>query len=330
MARICIYGAGAIGGLLAAALAEAGAEVCLIARGRHLDAIRDKGLRVQWRGTEKAYRLPASDNPAEFGVQRHVVLAMKAHAMGAVVDAMQPLLGADTSVVPAINGLPWWYFHKARSGTAMDDQPLDAVDPGGRIWRGIGPGRVIGCVVYPACEIVEPGLVRHVEGDRFTLGEPDGSDSARMEELAGLLIAGGLRAPRKSRAIREEIWVKLLGNCAFNPVAALTGATLDRLAGDGRTRALIAAIMAEARAVGERLGIRFPVSDAQRIAGAGAIVGHKPSMLQDFEHGRFPEIGALVDGIREVAARLGMATPMLDAISALVTAKARAAGLASP
>ena len=258
MTRICIFGAGAIGGYVGAALHEAGAEVSLVARGPHLEAIRADGLGLKKDGKVTRYRLPASERPADFGPQDYVILAIQAHTIPIILDDLIPLLGPDTAVVPAVNGLPWWYFHKAQTGTALDEKPLQAVDPGGRVWNEIGPQRAIGCVVYPACEIAAPGLVKHLDGDRFTLGEPSMEQSERVKTLSSLMIAGGLKAPQKPR-IRDEIWVKLWGNCSFNPVSALTGATLDAIGNDPESRALVHAIMTEVKCVGEAIGVRFSV-----------------------------------------------------------------------
>ena len=324
--RICIFGAGAIGGYLAAALHEAGAEVSLVARGPHLEAIRAKGLGLEKDGTTTRYHLPASDRPADLGPQDYVVLAIKAHTIAMIIDDLMPLLGPDTAVVPAVNGLPWWYFHKARTGTVLDEQPLQSVDPGGRVWAEIGPERAIGCVVYPACEIAAPGLVRHLDGDRFTLGEPSMEQSERVKTLSSLMIAGGLKAPQKPR-IRDEIWVKLWGNCSFNPVSALTGATLDAIGSDPESRALVHAIMTEVKTVGEAVGVRFSVPIEKRIDGAAAIIGHKPSTRQDIEAGRPLEIDPLVTAVLELAAGLGIETPTLAHVSALLKLQAETLGL---
>ncbi|MEC8672783.1 MAG: 2-dehydropantoate 2-reductase [Pseudomonadota bacterium] len=326
--RICIFGAGAIGGYLAAALHEAGAEVSLVARGPHLEAIRAEGLGLEKDGTTTRYHLPASDRPADLGPQDYVVLAIKAHTIAMIIDDLMPLLGPDTAVVPAVNGLPWWYFHKARTGTVLDEQPLQSVDPGGRVWAEIGPERAIGCVVYPACEIAAPGLVRHLDGDRFTLGEPSMEQSERVKTLSSLMIAGGLKAPQKPR-IRDEIWVKLWGNCSFNPVSALTGATLDAIGNDPESRALVHAIMTEVKTVGEAVGVRFSVPIEKRIDGAAAIIGHKPSTRQDIEAGRPLEIDPLVTAVLELAAGLGIETPTLAHVSALLKLQAETLGLYS-
>ena len=328
MTRICIFGAGAIGGYVGAALHEAGAEVSLVARGPHLEAIRADGLGLEKDGKVTHYSLPASDRPADLGPQDYVILAIKAHTIPMILDGLMPLLGPDTAVVPAVNGLPWWYFHKAQTGTTLDEKPLQAVDPGGRVWNEIGPQRAIGCVVYPACEIAAPGLVKHLDGDRFTLGEPSMEQSERVKTLSSLMIAGGLKAPQKPR-IRDEIWVKLWGNCSFNPVSALTGATLDAIGNDPESRALVHAIMTEVKSVGEAIGVRFSVPIEKRIDGAAAIVGHKPSTRQDIEAGRPLEIDPLVTAVLELAEGLGIQTPALAHVTALLKLQAETLGLYS-
>ncbi len=326
MTKICIYGAGAIGGYMAAALAEAGADVSLIARGPHLAAIQQKGLRLQKNGEAKIYQLTASDNPADLGPQDYVIIALKANAISKIIDAMHPLLGPETAVVSAVNGLPWWYFHQADTGTDLDNKPLESVDPGGDIWKKIGPERAIGCVVYPACKITEPGVIQHNEGERFSLGEPSGEMTDRLKTLSSLLISGGLKAPQKRR-IRDEIWIKLWGNCSFNPVSALTGASLDKIGEDASSRALVASIMAEVQEVGEALGIRFNVSIDDRIKGAASIIGHKPSTRQDIELGRPLEIDPLVSAVLELAVGLGIETPSLRHVTALLMLQAETLGL---
>ncbi len=326
MSRVCVFGAGAIGGYLAASLTKAGADVSVVARGPHLAAIRAKGLTLRKDGEETSYRIKATDDPRELGEQDYVIIGMKAHAVPAVVEQFAPLLGKETAVVPAVNGLPWWYFHKAGTGTALDGTSLESVDPGGAQWNFFGPGRAIGCVVYPACDVPEPGIIHHSSGDRFTLGEPDGSDSERLRRLSEMLIAGGLRAPRKAR-LRDEIWIKLWGNCSFNPVSALTGASLDVIGADAASHRLIHAMMVECKAVGEAVGTRFGVSIEQRIKGGTDIVGHKPSTRHDVELGRPMEIDPLVSSVLEVARRLGIATPNLDTVATLLRLQGQVLGL---
>ena len=326
MTRICIYGAGAIGGYMAACLDQAGAEVSLVARGPHLAAIREKGLRLNKAGEQSVHQLAASDNPAELGPQDYIILALKAHGIPKIIDQMAPLLGPDTAVVSAVNGLPWWYFHQANTGTILDNQPLQSVDPGGRIYSEIGAHRAIGCVVYPACEIAEPGVIQHIDGERFSLGEPSGEASERVKTLSQLMIAGGLKAPQKKR-IRDEIWVKLWGNCSFNPVSALTGATLDQIGADPACRHLVHNIMTECQTIGEAVGVRFNVSIEDRIAGAARITGHKPSTRQDIEAGRPLEIDPLVSAVLELADRLEIQAPTLAHVTGLLKLQARTLGL---
>lgn len=326
MTRVCIFGAGAIGGYLAAALDNAGAAVSLVARGPHLEAILKNGLTFEKDGVTSTHHLPASSDPADLGPQDVVFLAVKAHGIPAIIDGLKPLLHDDTIIVPAVNGLPWWYFHGAGTGTALDEQPLLAVDPDRRIWDEIGPQRAIGCVVYPACEIAAPGHVRHLDGDRFSLGEPSGERTDRIRDLSALMIAGGLKAPVRPR-IRDEIWIKLWGNCSFNPVSALTGATLDEIGNDPGSRQLVTDIMTEVQAIGEAAGARFGVSIDKRIAGATAIVGHKPSTRQDIEAGRPLEIDPILTAVIELADRLEIEAPALSRVTALLKLQAATLGL---
>lgn len=325
--RICIFGAGAIGGYLGAKLMAAGADVTLIARGPHLAAMRDRGLRLVEGGNETVLHPVALEDPGAAGPQDFVVIGLKAHSVPPVVPALQPLLGPETAVVWAVNGVPWWYFHA--HGGPYDGHRLASVDPGNVQWDGIGPERAIGCVVYPACEVPEPGVVQHISGDRFTLGEPDGSRSERIGQLSALLIEGGLKAPIRPR-IRDEIWVKLWGNLSFNPISALTHATLDVIAADPGTRGVARAMMMEAQAIGEAMGVRFPVGVDKRIDGAHAVGAHKTSMLQDLERGRPMEIDALVTAVQEMGRLAGIATPAIDAVLALVRMRAATAGLYVP
>jgi 2-dehydropantoate 2-reductase len=323
MPRVAVYGAGAIGGMLGAHLARTGeAEVALIARGPHLAAMRERGLTLRG-ASDFAVRPRCTDDPSELGPQDYVIVGLKAHAVPGVVDRMRPLLGEGTAVVFAVNGVPWWYFHRLPG--PYEGRRLESVDPGGRQWDGIGPERAVGCVVYPAAEVPEPGVIEHVSGDRFVLGEPSGEATERVQALSRLLIKAGLKAPVRPR-IRDEIWVKLWGNLSFNPISALTGATLDVITADPGTRALARAMMLEAQAVGERLGVRFGVDVERRIEGAAAVGAHKTSMLQDLERGRPMEIDALVTAVQEMGRLVGVATPAIDAVLALVAQRARLAG----
>ena len=322
--KVAIYGAGAIGCHLAGLLIRQGdAEIGLIARGPHLAALQANGLRFI--SDEEDFTVPvaASEDPAEFGVQDFVIVTLKAHQAPGVVETMRPLMGPGTAVVTAMNGVPWWYFHGI--GTGFPAGPVEAVDPGGAQWFGLGPEHAIGCVVYPATEIVEPGVCRHIDGNSYTLGEPDGTRSERASALSRLLIAAGFRAPVRPR-IRDEIWVKLWGNLCFNPISALTHATLAEIGADAGVRWLVEAMMREGRSVGEALGVRFRIPLERRIEGAVAVGAHKTSMLQDLERGRPMEIDALVGAVSELGRRAGVATPAIDTVLALIRLRARKAG----
>jgi 2-dehydropantoate 2-reductase len=321
--KIGIYGAGAIGGLLGAELALAGSDVWLIARGAHLDAIRRDGLELIRDGKSRVSHPVATDDPAELGQQDYVIIALKVHSIPGVVDAMQPLLGPETTVVNAVNGIPWWYFH-GLEGPHSDHQ-LASVDPDGKQWIGIGPQRAVGCVVYPAAEVERPGVVRHIEGDRFTLGEPDGSRSERAIRLSDALITAGLKAPLRPR-IRDEIWIKLWGNLSYNPISVLTSATLVEICNEPGTRSIARAMMVEAQQIGEAVGARFPIDVDKRIDGAAAVGAHRTSMLQDLDRKRPMEIDALVKVVQELGQLTGIATPFIDTVLALVCLRAQLAG----
>lgn len=323
--KICIFGAGAIGGYLAVELALAGHEVSAVARGEHLDAIRKRGLTLRIGGQEKTARIHASGNPAELGPQDYVLCALKAHQSYEVADKFAPLLGPDTAVVTAMNGIPWWYFYK--EGGPREGQVLQSVDPGGRQWRLIGPERAIGCVVDPACEVAEPGVVEHHEFNRFTLGEPDGSLSPRVTRLSEALIAANFDAPVRD-SIRWNVWLKLWGNVCFNPISALTHATLDRITSEPSLRRVCVLAMQEAKAVSEALGVRIDERMIERrLDAAGKAVGHKMSMLQDLERGRSMEIDALVTAVQELGRLTGVPTPTVDVLLSLVQELGEHAGL---
>ncbi|WP_457151100.1 2-dehydropantoate 2-reductase [Mesorhizobium sp. P5_C1] len=314
--KITIFGAGAIGGYLAAKLAMAGrTELSIVARGAHLDAIKANGLRLIEDGQESVASVRAAARAEELGAQDYVVLALKAHSLTPALDQIAPLLGPDTAVVTMQNGVPWWYFHDV--GGPLEGTRLNAVDPGGKIWERIGPQRVIGSVVYPAVEVDAPGLIRHVEGKRFSLGEPSGERSERVTLLADEMVKAGLQVPVRDD-IRSEIWVKLWGNLSFNPISALTGSTLAAIVADEATRTLARTMMLEAQAIGESLGVRFPIAVDRRIKGAGDVGEHKTSMLQDLERGRPMEIDALVSAVQELGRLTDKPTPTIDAVLALV------------
>lgn len=322
--KICIFGAGAIGGYMAAKLAQTGADVSVVARGPHLAAMQARGLTLTEGGDTFTLPVRATENPADLGVQDYVIVTLKAHSVPAVVGRMQPLIGDDTTIVSGVNGVPWWYFHGL--GGPYEGKRLASVDPGDAQWNGFGPDRVLGCVVYPAAEVGEPGLIHHIEGNRFTLGEPDGSRSERAVRLADALQAAGLKAPVRPR-IRDEIWVKLWGNLSFNPISALTHATLDVLCTDQGTRAVARAMMLEAQAIAEALGVKFPIDVDRRIDGGAAVGAHRTSMLQDLDAGRPMEIDALVAAVSELGVLTGLPTPTIDTVLALVRLRARSAGL---
>jgi 2-dehydropantoate 2-reductase len=325
--KICIFGAGAIGGYMGAKLAQAGADVSLVARGPHLAAMKDKGLTLIEEGEATTVPVTASEDPADLGPQDYVAITLKAHSVPPVVPRMQPLLGPETTVVMGVNGVPWWYFYGLEG--PYENRRLHTVDPGDAQWDGIGPERVLGCVVYPAAEVDEPGTIRHIEGNRFSLGEPDGSKSERAQALSKALGEAGLKAPVRPK-IRDEIWVKLWGNLSFNPISALTGATLDVLCADegigGGTREVARNMMLEAQAVAEKLGVKFPIDVDRRIEGGRQVGAHKTSMLQDLERGRPMEIDALVTAVHEMGELVGVPTPTLDTVLALIRLRARVAG----
>lgn len=321
--KLCIYGAGAIGGLLGAKLAAAGEDVTLIARGPHLAAMRSKGLTLVEDGKTLTTRPAATDDPAEAGPQDVVIITLKAPGVPAIAERMQPLLGPDTAVVTAMNGVPWWYFHGLEG--PYRDRRIACLDPDGRLERAIETRRVIGCVVYPAAAIAEPGVVHHQYGNRFMLGEPDGRKTERIEALSRVLSKAGFKAPVRPK-IRDDIWIKLWGNLSFNPVSALTQATLVRIATDPGTRGVIRAMMAEAERIGRKLGVEFSVDIETRIGWAADVGEHRTSMLQDLEQGRAMEIDALLGAVVEMGDLLGIETPILDVILALVVQRARLVG----
>ena len=320
--KIAILGAGAIGGYVGAKLALAGDDVTFIVRGAHLQAIRDNGMKLLMNdGTEQvATGVKVTDDYGVAGKQDVVILAMKAHQLEAVAGAVPGLLGTETTVVTMQNGIPYWYFHK--HGGAFEDSRVRSVDPTGLVAEGIPPRRVIGCVVYPASELVAPGVVRHIEGDRFPLGELDGSTSERVTRISECFVRAGFKAPVLDN-IRSEIWLKLWGNLTFNPISALAHSTLVDICQYPLTRELAASMMREAQDVAQKLGIEFRVTLDKRIAGAEKVGRHKTSMLQDIEAGRAPEIDALVGSVVELGRLTQTPTPHIDTVYALVKLLAR-------
>jgi 2-dehydropantoate 2-reductase len=321
--RICIYGAGAIGGYLGAMLSTTDAEVSLIARGPHLQAMQKHGLRLITAAGESVYQLNCTDKPESLPPQDFVVVTLKAHSVPKIVPQIDALLATDGAVVTAVNGIPWWYFYGVEG--ALQNQRLHSVDPDDQQCQQLRPERAIGCVVYPACDLVEPGVIRHVEGNRFTLGEPSGEKTERVKSLSQIFIQAGLKAPVRPR-IRDDIWVKLWGNLCFNPISALTQATLDVIATASGTRAIAHGMMAEAQSIAESLGVRFAVDIDTRINGAAKVGAHKTSMLQDLEQGRPMEIDALLTVVQELGKMTGIATPTIDIVLGLVIQRAQQAG----
>jgi 2-dehydropantoate 2-reductase len=323
MTKVAIFGAGAIGGLVGAKLALAGADVTVVARGPHLQAIREHGLTLISGGETHVVPVKAVQDPAEAGVQDYVIVTLKAHSLTDAAPGIAKLMGPESVLVTGINGIPYWYFHGLDG--PLGGKHVESVDPGGIVWRTLPPAQVIGAVVYPAAEVIRPGVIEHTYGDRFSLGEPDGSRSQRGEILSKLMISAGLKAPLRP-GIRDEIWVKLWGNLAFNPLSALTGSTLDRLGTRPELRQIIRAMMVEGQAVGEAVGAKFAIDVDKRIAGAVEVGAHKTSMLQDLERGRPMEIDALLGAVVELGRLSGVATPTCEVVLALVRERARLAG----
>lgn len=315
--KIAVIGAGAIGGYVGVRLALAGNDVSFIVRGANLAAIRRDGMKlVMHDGSEHVARnVRATNDYAEAGVQDIVVIAVKAHQVAAIVGDLPKLMGPDTLVVTMQNGIPFWYFHE--HGGALAGSVVESVDPGGVLLRSIPARQIIGSVVYPACELLAPGVVRHVEGDRFPIGELDGSASERVKRVSQCFEVAGFKSP-VLEDIRAEIWLKLWGNLTFNPISALAHATLAAICRFPLTRELAADMMREAEAVAGKLGVGFRVSLERRIAGAEKVGEHKTSMLQDVEAGRAPEIDALVGSVAELGRLTGTPTPHIDTVFALV------------
>ncbi len=321
--KLCIFGAGAMGGWIGGLLARQGVDVTLIARGPHLAAMKANGLRVRMNDEEFVTHPRLTDDPEEAGPQDYVFISLKAHSVPPVAEKMRPLLGPQTAVVTASNGIPWWYFYKLPG--PWENHRLETVDPGGVQWDVFGPERAIGCILWPAAEVVEPGVIQHEYGDRLSLGEPDGSRSERIQALSQVLQAAGLRAPIRPN-LRNETWVKIWGNVSLNPVSALTLSTLEAMIDDPGTLTVIRQMMLEAQAVGEKLGVRFGMNVDQRIKGAAEVGSHRTSMLQDLERGRPMEIDAIVGVVSELGGLVGVPTPTIDTVYHLVVRRAREAG----
>ena len=327
--KICIYGAGAIGGWLGARLAAQGAAVSAVARGATLAALRTHGLRLREAGAdgavaERAFAVQASDSPFDLGPQDLVIVAVKAPAMAEVARAIAPLLGPDTAVLTAMNGVPWWFLQGF--GGPLAGTRLESVDPGGAIAQAIDARRVIGCVVHASCSVDEPGVIRRHFGNGLIVGEPAGGDTPRLASLAALLRQAGFDTT-VSAQIQKDVWYKLWGNMTINPISAFTGATADRILDDDLARGFVSAVMLEAREIGARIGVPIDQTPEDRHAVTRKLGAFKTSMLQDVEAGRSVELDALVASVRELGQLTGVATPFTDALLGLARLHARVRGL---
>jgi 2-dehydropantoate 2-reductase len=322
--RICIYGAGSVGGFAGGMLAQAGHDVSLLARGEHLAALRAGGLSLETGGRTLNWKLPASDDPADFGPQDYVLLTVKGPALPTVMRDIGPLLGPQTTVVSAMNGIPWWFFHGI--GGPNEGRVLESVDPGGTLTAGLDRDRLIGCVVQCSCSVPAPGVVRHGSGGHFVLGEPKGGDSARCRALADALNEAGLKAEVSPR-IQQAVWQKYLGNLTMGPISVLTGGTLQGIGTDPGTRRICERVMTEAIAVGAKYGLDPGITIEQRIEGGTKLGPFKPSIRQDYEKKRPMEIDTFLSSIVEMAQLVDVPTPTIETIRSLVIHKARLAGL---
>ena len=319
MPSICVFGAGAIGGYLAARLEAAGTPVSIVARGAHLAAMQRDGLVLQSGGERITTRPTAVAHGSEIGPQDYLVITLKAHSLEPALPQLAPLVGPNTTIVSAVNGVPWWYTFGLPA--PFTDRSIVSVDPTGAVCAALPPAQCLGAIVYPAATVAAPGVVDHTYGDRFSLGEPSGERSERANTLSALMIAAGMKAPVRPR-IRDELWVKLWGNMALNPISALTTATLDLIIGDPGVREVVRQMMLEGQAVAEALGVRFALPVEKRIEGVAEVGRHKTSMLQDLEMGRPLEIEAILGAVVEMAGWVGVATPLSQAMLALVRLRA--------
>ena len=319
--KICVYGAGAVGGLMAAWLARSGHEVSVVARGAQLDAIRREGLRVRSEGKTESFRVKAESEPAKLGPQDYVLVTVKAQSLTNVAETIAPLLGKDTSVVTAMNGVPWWFFH----GLKTSHTHLESLDPGGRLSRAIPTERIVGCVIHLAASTPEPGLVSHNMGSKLILGEPGGENTARTRRIAEALAGAGFEIA-VTGSIEKEFWVKLLGNVSFNPVSALTITTADQLIQNEEVKAYMVEIMREVLAIGRAVGVDAAIDPEARIDMARALGRFKPSMLQDLEAGKPLEIDGLLAGTLEIARKAGVRAPFTESLYGLIRARAQSTG----
>ncbi|MEM7170064.1 MAG: 2-dehydropantoate 2-reductase [Pseudomonadota bacterium] len=318
--RICIFGAGAMGGYMGAMLARAGCDLSLVARGAHLHAMKANGLTLHVEGESFTTHPRCSERPEELGVQDAVLITLKMHSLDGALDQLRPLLGPETVVVTAQNGFPWWYFY-GQPGP-LENRHLDRVDPGGRLWRAIGPERVLGSVLWQAAELTAPGVVTHGFGHRMTIGEPSGEISQRAKAVSATLEAAGIEAP-VLEDIRTDIWMKLWGNLCFNPLSVLTRQCLGSLARESESQRVARLMMAESQEVAEALGIRFPITVDQRIARASELIGHPTSMLQDLQADRPLELDGLLGAVIELGRLCGVTTPTLEVVYDLTQARAK-------
>jgi 2-dehydropantoate 2-reductase len=321
--KFCIYGAGAVGGLIAGWLARSGEDVSVVARGAHLDAIRSRGLRVRDResGRLESFAVKAESDPAALGPQDYVIVAVKGQGLTQVSEKISPLFSPRTSVVTAMNGVPWWFFDRLKGGKG----PLETLDPGGRIARVIPTGRIVGCVVHLAASTPEPGLVSHNMGRKLIIGEPGGKNTARTSDLDSILKKAGFEVV-VSDFIEKDFWVKLLGNVSFNPVSALTGSTADRLIEDRHVKAYMVEIMREVLAIGRAVGVDADIDPEARIDMARALGKFKTSMLQDMEAGKPLEIDGLLAGTLEIAEKAGVRAPYTESLFGLIRTRAAVTG----
>ena len=321
MTKICVFGAGAIGGYIGARLShKAEADVSLVARGPHLVAMEANGLTLKQGGENFTVRPRVTSDTKSLGPQDFVIVTLKAHALPLVLDQLQPLLGKDTAILFAQNGVPWWYFYK--HGGPYDGRRIESVDPGGKIWKRLGPERALGCVVWQAAEMESPGVIAHAYGDRMPLAEPSGEKTSRVMLLSKLLVSAGIKSPVREN-LRDEIWLKLWGNLSFNPVSVLTQGTLEQLATDQGTRRVIHDMMQQARAVGIALGVNFSIDAEERINMAKKVGNHRTSMLQDVEAGRPTELDSLLGAVIELAQMVGIVTPTLNLVYDLTKFRSR-------
>ena len=319
--KICVYGAGAIGGLMAAWLSRSGHDVSLVARGAQLEAIRRDGLRIRSKDKTESFKIKAEAEPAKFGAQDYVLVTVKAQSLTDVAGTIAPLLGKDTSVVTAMNGVPWWFFH----GMKRRDAHLESLDPGGKLSRAIPTERVVGCVIHLAASTPEPGLINHNMGAKLILGEPGGENTARTKRIADALAAAGFDIV-VTNTIEKEFWVKLLGNVSFNPVSALTVTTADQLIQNQEVKAYMVEIMREVLAIGRAVGVDANIDPEARIDMARVLGPFKTSMLQDLEAGKRLEIDGLLAGTLEIARKAGVRAPFTESLFGLIRARAQSTG----